>query len=105
MPDPMSRRRSFPLALLAVSCFAGLTLLAGCDMLPSRAKTAFVGDAALSYARQQVAFGPRVPGTPQAQRAGDWIVQMMKSRADTVIEQRWTHTTADGKNLAMRNIL
>ena len=33
-----------------------------------------------------------MPGTPQAQRAGDWIVQMMKARADTVIEQRWTHT-------------
>jgi glutaminyl-peptide cyclotransferase len=103
MPDPMPRRRSFLLAL--VSCLAGPTLLTACDRLPSRAKTAFVGDSALSYTRQQVAFGPRVPGTPQAQRAGDWIVQMMKARADTVIEQRWTHTTADGKQLPLRNIL
>ena len=91
--------------LLALSTFAALSALSGCDRLSSRAKTAFVGDSALSYARQQVAFGPRVPGTPQAARAGDWIVQMMKSRADTVIEQRWTHTTADGKQLAMRNVL
>jgi hypothetical protein len=91
--------------LLAFSTVAALTMLSGCDRIFPRAKTAFVGDSALSYARQQVAFGPRVPGTPQAARAGDWIVQMMKARADTVIEQRWTHTTADGKRLAMRNVL
>src|SRR4051812_41214341 len=101
----MPRRPTLPLALLAIPFVAGLALLSACDLLPSRAKTAFVGDSALSYTRQQVAFGPRVPGTPQAQRAGDWIVRMMKARADTVIEQRWTHTTADGKQLPLRNIL
>jgi len=87
-----------PLALL-------LLLAAACDRLPSRPKTAFVGDSALSYTRQQVAFGPRVPGTPQAERAGDWIVSMMKTRADTVIQQRWTHRTAEGKDVPLRNIL
>src|SRR4051812_37586373 len=101
----MPRRRLLPLVLLACSSVASLTLLSACDLLPSRAKTAFVGDSALSYAGRQVAFGPRVPGTPAAQRAGDWIVQMMKARADTVVEQRWTHTTAEGKQLPLRNIL
>ena len=91
--------------LLAFSTLTALSTLSGCDRIFPRAKTAFVGDSALSYARQQVAFGPRVPGTPQAQRAGDWIVQMMKARADTVIEQRWTHTTADGRKLPLRNVL
>jgi hypothetical protein len=101
----MPRQRPFLLALLAVFALAALSALTACDLLPKRAKTAFAGDSALSYARQQVAFGPRVPGTTQAQRAGDWIVQMMKSRADTVIEQRWMHTTADGRQLPLRNIL
>jgi hypothetical protein len=101
----MPRGQKIPLALTAVPLVAALALFSACDLLPSRAKTAFVGDSALSYARQQVAFGPRVPGTPQAQRAGDWIVTMMKARADTVIEQRWTHTTAEGKQLPLRNIL
>jgi hypothetical protein len=87
------------LALLA------LPLLAACDLLPSRAKTAFVADSAMSYTRQQLAFGPRVPGTPAAARAGDWIVRMMRQRADTVIEQRWIHRTADGRDLPLRNIL
>ena len=91
--------------LLAISTITALSALSGCDRIFPRAKTAFVGDSALSYARQQVAFGPRVPGTPQAQRAGDWIVQMMKARADTVIEQRWTHTAADGRKLPLRNVL
>ncbi|MDQ3243918.1 MAG: M28 family peptidase, partial [Gemmatimonadota bacterium] len=57
------------------------------------------------YAQAQMQFGPRVPGTPGAQRAGDWIITEMRARADTVIVQSWTHTTADGKQLPMRNIL
>ncbi len=65
----------------------------------------FDGEAALRYAKQQVDFGPRIPGTPSAQRAGDWIVAQMKQRADTVIVQTWTHVTQDGKELPMRNIL
>jgi glutaminyl-peptide cyclotransferase len=98
MPHPRTQ-------LLALLLLVTPLALTGCDRIFSRSKTAFVGDSALSYARQQVAFGPRVPGTPQAQKAGDWITQMMRVRADTVVEQRWTHTTADGKQLPLRNIL
>lgn len=74
---------------------------------PERAggATAFSGSAALAYAKAQVDFGPRVPGSPAAQKAGDWIVEQMRARADTVIVQTWTHTTATGKKLPMRNIL
>ena len=94
-----------PLVRMLILLLACLPGLAACDRLPSRAKTSFVADSAMSYARQQVAFGPRVPGTPQAAKAGDWIVAMMRQRADTVIEQRWTHRTADGKEFPLRNIL
>jgi hypothetical protein len=65
----------------------------------------FDGEAALQYAKAQLDFGPRIPGTPGAQRAGDWIISEMKKRADTVIVQAWTHTTLDGRQLPMRNIL
>ena len=65
----------------------------------------FDGESALRYAKAQLDFGPRIPGTAGAQRAGDWIVNEMTQRADTVIVQTWTHTTADGKQLPMRNIL
>ena len=68
-------------------------------------RTAFSGQAALDYAKAQLDFGPRIPGTDGARRAGDWIVAQMKQRADTVIEQTWTHTTVDGKVLPLRNVL
>src|SRR5215210_2768874 len=67
--------------------------------------TGFDGNAAYNYAKAQVDFGPRVPGTAAAKKAGDWIIQQMRSRADTVIVQSFTHTTADGKKLPLRNIL
>ena len=69
---------------------------------PSRG--AFDGAAALEYARAQLAFGPRVPGSEGARRAGDWLVARMRERADTVIVQSWTHRTKDGVALPMRNI-
>jgi len=46
-----------------------------------------------------------VPGTPAAKQAGDWIIRQMGARADTVIVQSFTYTTADGKKLPLRNIL
>ena len=67
--------------------------------------TGFDGNAAYNYAKAQFDFGPRVPGTPAAKKAGDWIIQQMRSRADTVIVQAFTYTTADGKKLPLRNIL
>ncbi|MCC6319702.1 MAG: M28 family peptidase [Gemmatimonadaceae bacterium] len=91
----MSISRFVPMALAA---------LVACER-PSAAPRPFDGAQALEYVRQQLAFGPRVPGTEAAQKAGDWIVQMMRERADTVIEQRWTHVTASGDTVPMRNIL
>src|SRR5438105_13178544 len=67
--------------------------------------TGFNGSAAYNYAKAQVDFGPRVPGTAAAQKAGDWIIRQMRTRADTVIVQSFTYTTADGKKLPLRNIL
>jgi hypothetical protein len=90
-----------PLLLLA------LPALGACDRLPgwSGPKTPFDANAAMEYTKAQLAFGPRVPGTPGHVRAVDWIVSMMKQRADTVIEQRFTHRTLDGKELPLRNVL
>jgi len=65
----------------------------------------FNADSAMSYVRQQLAFGPRVPGTPGWQKTGDWMVARLKGTADVVTEQKWTHTLATGKQIPMRNIL
>lgn len=65
----------------------------------------FEGAKAMDYVRAQLAFGARVPGTEAHRLAGDWLVREFGARADTVIQQTWTHTTADGKRLPMRNVL
>jgi hypothetical protein len=84
----------------------GTPLTVGCDAAFSqRAKTDFSAAAAMGYAQAQVAFGPRVPGTPAAKRAGDWIVAEMRRRADTVVVQEWTHVTRQGDTLPLRNVL
>lgn len=69
------------------------------------APTGFDGAAAIGHVRAQLAFGPRVPGTPAHKAAGDWLVAELAKLADTVIVQEWTHTTADGIRLPMRNII
>lgn len=71
---------------------------------PSIAPGPFDGEKAMGYVREQLAFGPRVPGTPAHKAGGDWIVRMMRERADTVIEQVWEHRTAGGTVLPLRNV-
>lgn len=86
---------------LSISFCVSLTLGASCG----RAKTDFDGKAALGYAKTQLEFGPRVPGTEAHRRAGDWIVAQMRGRADTVVVQSWTHIASDGRNLPLMNVL
>lgn len=65
----------------------------------------FDGESAIRFAKAQVDLGPRIPGTPAAQKGGDWIIARMRERADTVIVQSWTQTLSDGRTLPLRNIL
>lgn len=84
---------------------AVIALLGACERgAQATAPGPFDGVQALEYVRQQLAFGPRVPGTEAHRKAGDWITAMMRERADSVIEQRWTHVTAKGDSLPMRNV-
>jgi peptidase M28-like protein len=84
-----------------------LAAVTGCDTVERfrGGKTAFSGDSALAYAKTQVDFGPRVPGTAGHRRAGDWIVAQMRARADSVEVQSWTHVTQRGDTLPLRNII
>jgi hypothetical protein len=78
-------------------------LAVGCDA--QGPKTDFDAKAALGYVQAQVAFGPRVPGSSAARKAGDWIIDEMTKRADTVVVQQWTHVTRQGDTLPLRNII
>src|SRR5213596_1699021 len=65
----------------------------------------FDGSRAFGYVEQQMAFGPRIPGTPGHERAGDWLVAQFRARADTVWVQPFAHVTQRGDTLHLRNIL
>jgi Zn-dependent M28 family amino/carboxypeptidase len=93
------------LLCLVVGCKGDANGGSAAQSTSAATSTGFNGSAAYNYAKAQVDFGPRVPGTPAAKQAGDWIIRQMRARADTVIVQGFTYTTADGKKLPLRNIL
>ena len=79
--------------------------LLACSRASAPTAGPFDGQKALEYAKAQVDFGPRVPGTAAHDKAGAWIVEQMRQRADTVIEQRWTHLTSKGDSFPLLNVL
>src|SRR4051812_7175275 len=81
--------------------------VSGCNRLTDRfsgPKTSFSGEAAMGYVKTQLDFGPRNPGSAGAKKTGDWIIAEMKKRADSVMVQSWTHVTAQGDTLPLRNV-
>jgi hypothetical protein len=91
----MKRGVTLALSLLAVACRGG----------SGQTSVSFDGPQALRWVQHQVAAGPRVPGTPAHRVIGDWIEAELRSRADTVEVQTWTHVTERGDSLPMRNVL
>lgn len=86
-------------------CAVLVAALTGCTRGDATPPSPFDGQRALGYVKAFMDFGPRVPGTEGHRRAGDWIASEMRQRADTVVEQAWTHTTQSGATIPMRNIL
>jgi glutaminyl-peptide cyclotransferase len=94
----------FLAALGAVTACGATSDKTAAGTAAARTSNEFNADSAMSYIKQQLAIGPRTPGTATAVKTGDWIVAHLRATADTVVEQRWTHTLASGKSLPMRNI-
>ena len=80
-------------------------LLLGACRASAGGTSEFDGTRALAYVEQQLAFGPRVPNTVGHRQTGDWLERELRSRADTVIVQAFTHRTGRGDTLALRNFL
>jgi hypothetical protein len=77
----------------------------GADSVALRSQAAFDGAASMRYLKTALAFGTRVPGSAGHTATGDWIVAEMKARGAEVTEQTFSHTTAGGKTLPLRNII
>jgi glutaminyl-peptide cyclotransferase len=95
------RLSAFPV-LAALSVFSVFSV--ACREKP-RPPREFNGTGAFGYIETQLGFGPRVPGTEAHRRMGDWLDSLLRQRADTVIVQSWSHATARGNRLALRNFI
>lgn len=83
-----------------------LTLVLACNAHGDSGRAReFDGERAFTYLAQQMQFGPRIPGTPGHERAGDWMLQHLRTTADTVVVQAFTHVTRRGDTLHLRNFL
>ncbi len=70
-----------------------------------RAYPRFDGASAYALVERQVAFGPRVPGSPGHRAMAEWVETYFGERADTLIVQRFTHVTVEGDTLPLVNFL
>jgi hypothetical protein len=81
-----------------------LATAAGCRGGAAQAPR-FDGEAALRRVEHMVAAGARVPNSTAHRAIGDWIVQELRARADSVEEQAFSYVTQQGDTLRLRNIL
>ncbi len=66
---------------------------------------AFSKDSAYSYVEQQVAFGPRVPGTEAHQATRKWLVEKLKNTGASVKEQTFKAKTSTIGEVRASNII
>ena len=82
-----------------------LALLAGACQGHRAPPVTFDGAQALARVRHQVDAGPRIPNTPPHVATGDWIAAQLKASADSVEVQAFSHVTAAGDTLHLRNFI
>jgi glutaminyl-peptide cyclotransferase len=79
-------------------------VLLSCEEKPRPPKE-FEGATAFGYIEQQLAFGPRIPGTAAHQKMAHWLDSLLRQRAETVIVQSWKHVTTRGDTLPLQNFI
>lgn len=82
-----------------------LMLVAACGAAGLFARHEFDGEQAMRYVEAQMAFGPRIPNTDGHRRTGDWILEQLKARCDSVEVQAFTHVSVAGDTLHLRNFI
>jgi hypothetical protein len=73
---------------------------------PHVAGPVFNSDSAFAFVKEQVAFGPRVPGTKPHAACYDYFIAKLKSYGLSLIPQATTGTTAiDSRMVSIQNVL
>lgn len=94
----------FMLCLVACSC-SNRTTNNVVVQAYQRVSPDFNADSAYMFVDKQVAFGPRVPNTPQHIACGDYLVSELKRLGAEVHEQKVVLRAFDGTKLNARNII
>lgn len=66
---------------------------------------AFSADSAYRYTAEQVAFGPRIPGSKAWRECADYLAAQMRRWCDTVVLQDFRTPLWDGSTVPGRNII
>ncbi len=107
-PDPEWGRvimRAMPIPRFILATLAVAAALGGCARETAPPPREFEASKAFEYLRTQVGFGTRIPNTPPHERMAAWLDSLLRVRADTLIVQSWTHVTAAGDSLPLRNFV
>jgi glutaminyl-peptide cyclotransferase len=72
---------------------------------PQVERPTFDGAVAHDLVRQQVAFGPRVPGEPGHTRQLAWMDSLLGVWADSLEHQSFSYVTSQGVELSLTNLL
>jgi len=65
----------------------------------------FNSDSAYNFIKQQLEFGPRVPGTEGHQLCGDYLINKLEKYGAKVVVQNFTENSYRGEVLHLRNII
>lgn len=100
------------LALATVCCSCSKSVSQSSDVNSGQSEATkassqpkFCADSAMLYVKQQLDFGPRVPGTEAQQLCGSWLENELIRHGAEVKVQRTEATAYDGKKLPVINIV
>ncbi len=92
------RRRAF------VCLSLGFTACLGASQGPTPGRPLFDGEAAMALVRDQVAFGPRVPGWPGHADQLAWMLDRLGTLGAAPVVDTFTQVTSGGDTLALYNV-
>jgi len=91
--------------LLALSILASACDASSTPEGPTPGRPSFDGQGAFALIQTQLAFGPRVPGTPGHEAQSAWMIARMDSLAGEIVVDSFTHAATDGTELQLVNVL
>ena len=77
--------------------------MAACSSPPARHE--FDAEQAMTRVREQLDFGPRIPGTSGHAAMAAWLDSLSRAVAHATVVDQWDHVTAAGDTVAMFNVM